>query len=148
MLRILHGGRVYPWEIARRAIELIKPGFISEKAGEITYWFPDSVASCFPKYADTVHLLPAFDEYIIAYRDRSASLVFEHHKKAVSDNGIFRPIVVINGMVRGVWKRTIKKDIALIELSLFHPVNKKEMKGIEKAAERYGEFLGKKIVYK
>jgi hypothetical protein len=125
----------------RRAIELIKPGFISEKAGNISYWFPDSASVS--GYADTVHLLPAFDEYIIAYRDRSASLVFEHQKKAVSDNGIFRPIVVINGLVKGVWKRTIKKDTVVIELSLFHPVNKKEMKGIEKAGERYGEFLGK-----
>jgi hypothetical protein len=126
----------------RRAIELIKSGFVSEKAGENTYWLPDSTAAV-SRYEDSVHLLPAFDEFIIAYRDRSASLVFEHQKKAVSDNGIFRPIVVINGLVKGVWKRMIKKDTAMIELSLFHPVNKKEMKGIEKATERYGEFLGK-----
>lgn len=127
---------------SRRAIEMLKPDFISEKAGEITYWYPDSLvpASLNP---NPVHLLPAFDEYIIAYRDRSASLVFEHHKKAVSDNGVFRPIIVINGIVRGVWKRTIKKDDVLIELSLFHPVNKKERKEIEKAAEKYGDFLGK-----
>jgi hypothetical protein len=131
----------------RRAIELIKPGFISEKAGEITYWLPDSAANV-PRKEETVHLLPAFDEFIIAYRDRSASLVIEHHKKAVSDNGIFSPIVVINGLVRGVWKRMIKKDTVLIELTLFHPVNKKEMKGIEKAGEKYGEFLGKEVVLK
>jgi hypothetical protein len=130
----------------RHAIELIRSGFISEKAGDITYWFPNS-ATAVSGYPETVHLLPAFDEYIIAYRERSASLVIEHHKKAVSDNGIFRPIIVINGLVKGVWKRTIKKDIVIIELSLFHPVNKKEMRGIEKAGERYGEFLGKKIVF-
>jgi hypothetical protein len=128
----------------RRGIEMIKTGFISEKAGEITYWFPDSDIPV-SQTSETVHLLPAFDEYVIAYRDRSASLVFEHQKKAVSGNGIFRPIIVINGLVKGIWKRTIKKDIAVIEPTLFHQVSKKEMKGIEKAAERYGEFLGKKI---
>jgi len=127
---------------ARRAVELIKPGFISESIGEITYWFPDSAVRP-SRDADTVHLLPAFDEYILSYRDRSASLVVEHHKKAVSDNGIFRPIVVINGRVRGIWKRTMKKDAVEIELSLFYPVNKKEMRGIEKAAGRYGKYLGK-----
>jgi hypothetical protein len=127
---------------SRKAIELIKSDFISEKKGEIIYWFPNSAASV-SQYAETVHLLPAFDEYIIAYRDRSASLVDEHHKKAVSSNGVFRPVIVINGLVRGVWKRTMKKDTFAIELSLFHPVNRKEMQGIEKAAERYGEFLGK-----
>jgi hypothetical protein len=131
---------------ARRAIELIKKDFVSEKAGEITYWFRDSLPAVLTG-TDTVHLLPAFDEYIIAYKDRSASLVYKHHKKAVSDNGVFRPVVVISGIVRGIWKRAIRKDMVMIELSLFHPVNKKEMRGIEKAAEKYGEFLGKKIVF-
>jgi hypothetical protein len=131
----------------RRALELIKPGFISEKAGEITYWVPGSGANV-SQNKETVHLLPAFDEYIIAYRDRSASLVIEHHKKAVSDNGIFRPIIVVNGLVRGVWKRMIKQDSVSVDLTLFHPVNKKEMKGIEKAGEKYGEFLGKEVVIK
>jgi hypothetical protein len=129
----------------RKAVELIKSGFVSEKAGEITYWFPNSTAAV-TGHEGTVHLLPAFDEYIIAYRDRSASLVMEHHNKAVSDNGVFRPIVVINGLVKGVWKRAIKKDTVLIDLTLFHPVNKKEMKGIQEAGEKYGEFLGKKVV--
>jgi hypothetical protein len=129
----------------RRAIEMIKPGFISEKAGETTYWYPGAMANV-PRAEDTIHLLPAFDEYIIAYRDRSASLVIEHHARAVSDNGIFRPIIVINGLVRGVWKRVIKKDSVVIGLSSFHPFKKKEMMGIEKAAERYGEFLGKKVI--
>jgi hypothetical protein len=130
----------------RKAIEMIKSGFNSEKAGEIVYWFPESTAAV-SGYRDTAHLLPAFDEYIIAYRDRSASLVMAHNKKAVSDNGVFRAIVVINGLVKGVWKRTIKKDTAFIEMNLFHPLNKKQMKGIEKAGERYGEFLGKKIAF-
>ena len=45
----------------RHAIELIKSDFISEKAGEITYWWPDATESV-SRFADTVHLLPAFDE--------------------------------------------------------------------------------------
>jgi len=132
--------------VSRHAVELIKSGFISDRYGDITYWFRDS-AEPVTRYPDTVYLLPAFDEFIIAYRDRSASLVIEHHNKAVSDNGVFRPIIVINGRVKGIWKRTIQKDTAVIELTLFHPVNKKEMKQIEMAGQRYGHFLGKKIAF-
>jgi hypothetical protein len=128
----------------RRAVEMIRSGLDSEKTGETAYWFSTDTTAV-SQHTETVHLLPAFDEYLIAYRDRSASLVIEHTSKAVSDNGIFRPVIVINGLVKGLWKRAIKKDTVLIELSLFHPLNKKEMKGIEKAGERYGEFLGKKI---
>ncbi len=35
--------------VARRAIELIKTGFISEKVGDITYWFPDSFPADSPE---------------------------------------------------------------------------------------------------
>ena|ERR1035437_1525008 len=40
------------------------------------------------------------DEFIISYKDRTASLPLENHIKAVSNNGIFKPIIIINGKVR------------------------------------------------
>jgi hypothetical protein len=134
-----------PLRECRHSIELIRSGLLSEKQGETTYWFADSHAPV-SHSAESVHLLPAFDEYTIAYRDRSASLVMEHHKKAVSANGIFKPLIVIDGLVKGIWKRAIKGETVAIELTLFHPLNKKEMKGIERAAQGYGEFLGKKVI--
>ncbi|MDR0509749.1 MAG: winged helix DNA-binding domain-containing protein [Rikenellaceae bacterium] len=53
-------------------------------------------------------LLPAFDEYIVAYRDRSAVLTAERHTRAVSSNGIFRPVIVERGRVVGLWRRVVK----------------------------------------
>jgi hypothetical protein len=131
---------------ARKAIDMIKGGFISGKIGDLTYWFPNSL----PEKAagDPVSLLPAFDEYIISYRDRSASLVFEHHKKAVSDNGVFRPIVVVNGLVKGIWKKTVKGNQVVVDVSLFQSVNKKNAAAIQEAVECYGKFLGQKTEMK
>jgi hypothetical protein len=50
------------------------------------------------------HLLPAFDEYIIAYRDRSAVVPAAHADKVFTKNGIFRPTILVNGKVVGVWR--------------------------------------------
>jgi hypothetical protein len=52
----------------------------------------------------TAHLLPAFDEYIIAYADRSAVIAAAHTAKAISSNGIFHPTILRDGIVIGTWK--------------------------------------------
>lgn len=92
---------------------------------------------------DFACLLPAFDELIISYTDRSAVLTLADHKKAVSNNGIFRPVVIIRNQVAGLWKAVKSKEKIIIELSLFRKVKKTEKAAIEKAADDYGRFLGK-----
>lgn len=67
-----------------------------------------------------------------------------HHTKTISNNVIFRPVVVINGQISGLWKQTIKKETAMIELDHFMPHNPAEKRLIEKAAETFGHFSGKK----
>jgi hypothetical protein len=132
-----------PASEARHALEMVKPDFISETIDAQTYWFPNSFS--FPKAGkESVYLLPAFDELLISYTDRRASLPLEDHNKAVSDNGIFRPIIVINGQVAGLWKRTFKKDAVIMETELFKEPGKTTRSLIEKAAVQFGRFLGKK----
>ncbi len=67
------------------------------------------------------HLLPAFDEYFVAYKDREGSL---------------GPTIIVNGKVAGTWKR----DSKTVNLNLLRPVNKSEQRAITKAVERYVEF--------
>jgi hypothetical protein len=132
---------------ARNALEMVKSNFISEKIGLETYWFTNSFSN--PKNDNnSTYLLPAFDEFIITYKDRSASLPSENFKKAVSDNGIFRPIVVLNGQVIGLWKRTIKNDKVIVETNFFQTQNKSIKNLIEKKAIAFGNFLGKKAEVK
>jgi len=128
---------------ARQGFEAVKALFISETIDAVQYWFKDSFPGN-PIDRNAIYLLPAFDEFLISYRDRSASLSLIHHKKAVSDNGIFRPIIVVDGQVTGLWKRTIKKDEVMISTSSFLPGNKIKMGLFEKASMAFGSFLGKK----
>jgi hypothetical protein len=94
---------------AKRGMEAVKAHFFSEKINGQTYWIADTFNEV-PKMEPSVFLLPAFDEYIIAYRDRSAVLPSENFSKAVSSNGIFRPVIVVNGQVVGLWKNSSLKN--------------------------------------
>jgi hypothetical protein len=132
---------------ARKALEMNKATLISETIGTDTYWFSDSLNRTVP-LPDSVYLLPAFDEYLISYKNRSSAITLENHTKAISNNGIFRPVIVVNGQISGLWKRTIKKDSVLIELDHFRPHSKTEIRLIEKAAETFGHFSGKKTEIK
>jgi len=95
----------------------------------------------------TAFLLPPFDEFLVAYRDRSASLDPQYNPLIVpGGNGIFNPIVVIDGRVLGTWKRAFKKDTVLMTFSPFTSFSAAQAGAITAAAERYGSFLGKPVV--
>jgi hypothetical protein len=127
---------------AKSALEMVKPDFVSETIDLQTYWFDNSFST--PRHdKESVHLLPAFDEFIISYKDRSASLPFENHNKAISNNGIFRPVITVNGQVAGIWKRRIKKDKVTVETEFFNTPDKTTWSMIEKASMQFGRFLEK-----
>lgn len=127
---------------AKHALEMIKPAFISETIGPQTYWLSNSFSTPVTG-SKSCYLLPAYDEFMISYKDRSAALNFENNKKTISTNGIFNPVIVINGQVTGLWKRTIKNDKVIVETEFFQAHNKTELNLIRKASEKYGSFLEK-----
>lgn len=92
-------------------------------------------------------LLPPFDEFLVAYRDRSAALDPQYNNLIVpGGNGIFNPIIVIGGRVVGTWKRVFKQDSVVITFSPFNAFSKTQASAIRSAGERYGEFVGKRAV--
>lgn len=130
---------------SKNALEMVKSNFVSETIDKQTYWVTNSFTIPNPN-KDLVNLLPAFDEFIISYKDRTASLPHENHIKAVSNNGIFRPVIVINGQVIGIWKRAIIKNNVVLETTYFQPINKAMHKFVEEAFMAYAGFLNKKVM--
>lgn len=52
------------------------------------------------------HLLPAFDEFILGYRDRLFAMTPAVHEQLVPKNmGVFRKPVVVDGVVRAAWRQ-------------------------------------------
>jgi hypothetical protein len=93
--------------------------------------------------AARVHLLGAFDEYYISYADRTA-VCARDDLAAVGPgkNGMVRPVVLADGVVRGVWRlppTTARGIEPLIELFAPGTVDDEEVQG---ALARHVEFLG------
>src|SRR5690606_32514021 len=90
-----------------------------------------------------VHLLPAFDEFIISYTDRSAALPREHERAAVSTNGVFRPVISVGGQGIGLWKRKSTGKSIRIEAGYFDTPMEEIRQKVNAAVAVYGTFVGK-----
>jgi hypothetical protein len=132
---------------ARCALEFVKSKLLIETVGAEQYWMTDSCADI-KHDKNSVYLLPAYDEFLISYKNRTASLSLVDNRKTISNNGIFRPVIVVDGRVAGLWKRTIKNNDVIMETKFFQPPNKTIRTFVEEQAKRFGCFLKKEIVVK
>ena len=89
----------------------------------------------------SLHLLPPFDEYTVAYRDRSAAVAAEH-KELASSGGVFRPIIVVDGQVVGTWKAIVKNATLEVIPTWFSPDGRLADAAARVPAKRYADFLG------
>lgn len=105
------------------------------------YWMPADTGD--PSAASrATYLLPGFDEFMLGYTDRSAALAPEFIDRIhPGKNGIFKPTVVIDGQVTGIWKRTLKKRTVTLEFTPFTPWRAADRESFHRAARRYGEFV-------
>lgn len=124
---------------ARRAMEMIKPDFVVEKIDSLEYWINNSFAELQSSH-ESVFLLPAWDEFIVSYKNRQHIVSDEHYQKVISKNGIFKPIVVKDGQIIGIWKRVKKKDRVSAEIELFSDVDSTTAKLIKKASDSFDRF--------
>lgn len=133
---------------SKQALEGIKNKLGNEKMGDESYWLPNT-HKVTPSKTPSAHFLPAFDEFIIGYKDRTAALALEHQPTAVTSNGIFRPVLLVNGEGVGIWNRTVKKDTVQLEATFFKTSSKATRLLLEKEVTAYGLFLKKKpeVVY-
>lgn len=127
---------------ARHALDMVKSEFVSETFLNENYWF-SAPSRDKNRTKSAVFFLPAFDEFLISYRDRTSALQSESFRKAVSSNGIFRPVLVVNGKVEGIWKRTINKAGVLVETGFFEKSFSINPDVLQKAISAYEYFIGK-----
>ena len=127
---------------AKSGPEAAMPGLISEKLDGKGYWTTGDAPGHKAYDKSGVDLLPAFDEYLIGYKDRAAVLNVEDAPRVVpGKNGVFLPTIVVGGRVVGIWKRKHKKNSIDLTLSPFTHLGDSHESAI-KAAEYYSDFVG------
>ena len=124
------------------ALEMVANELAAATLDGQTYWQAPGAATT--RAARGCHLLPAYDEYTVAYQDRSAIMTSKVAARADSGHGIFYPALVIDGQVAGTWSRALKKDAVAITWRLFAPLDRRQQQALAAAARRYAKFLGQK----
>ena len=114
--------------------------------GEVQWWTRSTpVGGHAPK---GLHLLPPFDEFTVAYKDRDALLHPAYRKRGVVGLGIISPAIVSDSQVIGTWGRRIANGRVTVEPGKGTPLSKKEQAAFLAAAQMYGAFLRKETVVK
>jgi len=93
------------------------------------------------------HLLPNFDEYTVAYRDRSA--VLDPGRPVdltlLSFGSVLANVVVLNGRLLGAWRRVPARDGVLVEVRSFGGVTPRVRSAVGQAALRLSRFVARDV---
>ncbi|MBE7177471.1 MAG: AlkZ family DNA glycosylase [Mucilaginibacter polytrichastri] len=127
---------------AKMAVNMLGEKLLSEEVGGQTYHiFPGEKGSPAASQQQDVFFLPAFDEFVIAYADRSVVINQKHITRAISQNGIFKPVLVHKERVIGTWKRSVHKNTATIEAEYFFKKDKLKAAQLKNAGKKLNEML-------
>lgn len=123
---------------AKQGLAAVSPGFVHEKVDGKEYWFAPTAGEL--PAEPSAHLLPCFDEYTVAYKDRGAAVDAADLK--AFGYGVNLNNIIIDGRIAGYWKREIKKDKAAIDLHPLREWSDQDRSAVHAAAERYAAYLG------
>ena len=149
---------------ARAGLESVKSSFESREVNQRLYWGPPEAApratrgSHSPRRASSrggedeaiVHLLPNYDEHVVAYRDHSHSLD-PATREALRTRGsepLAVHLIARDGLVVGGWRRRFERNQAVITTQLLTPLKMRDMKALAQASEAFGRFLGMPVTMK
>lgn len=127
---------------AKRAIDMARPSLERMSAGDVELWMAAGLRDT-DSDAPAAHLLPGFDEFLLGYKDRSAALPAKHANRVVpGGNGVFLATLVLDGQVRGTWRRKAGAGQLTLDAIPFARFTATEKKTFAEPAERLAHFLG------
>lgn len=147
------------------------PGIIAPSTMNPDLYISREIGKQRKTFEESVLLLPAYDEYFLGYADRSLAFgddLTKYYSKGtpiydvkfpviqcegrnsvnggkrvpiVHKNGIFQPLVLVNGQIAGTWKREDTKNGISVAIIPFRNFSKSQISLLKEEVERYGQFL-------
>jgi hypothetical protein len=128
---------------ARTGLAALGRGVESQAINGTTYWsIPSGKRGKAAGTPPIVHLLPIYDEYLNALRDRSLARDPAGPTVTTTDFTGLPNQLVIDGILRGAWKVVSTGDAARIDVRPFRALSRNERDALKRAAARYGRFAG------
>jgi hypothetical protein len=132
-----------PASDARAAVHLARGRIVEEAIDGCSYWLArTAVPSPRAGARSRAHLLPAFDEFLVGYADRSAVLASAVQRRVNTGGGILYPTLVLDGRVVGTWKRRFARGQVVFEPAPFATLSNEATRALALAFRRYVDFLG------
>jgi len=127
---------------ARRSLEMNKT--VSESVDGLMYW---TMAREAPHASDDrfAHLLPVYDEYLVAYRDRTAVPHGPSMFSWSSRPATFQHAFVIAGQVAGTWRPTREAESVHVRIALLRRLSRREQRALADSARHYERFLSQPV---
>jgi hypothetical protein len=116
---------------------------VRESIGGIDYWRIGRPAPA--PSAAAVRLLPIYDEYVVAYRDRVA---VPHVTARLPHGVIFRHALVVDGQVAGTWNVRRAPAGWALRVVPSRRLSAGEKQGVAREAERFARFLGAPVAFR
>ena len=131
---------------ARVGIESLGRDFSRETIDGQLFVFPN--ASSKARAPLTHFLMPDYDEYGIAYKDRSALRPSAVHspRQSLSDSRTYNRHIVLGAQIVGCWRRTEARDAIAVELVPFRPFTANERRSVISDAQRFAAFTGRDAI--
>jgi hypothetical protein len=126
---------------ARHGLKLLEAkGLRRLEASGRTHWMGDVPARRAAASAP-VHLLQAFDEYIIGYTESRQVLAVAGEPDALTGAPRFSNLLTRDGQVIGFWRTVLGPEEVLVNVHLARPLDAATRSALENEVERYGRFL-------
>ncbi len=125
---------------AAAGVAMIGHSLVHTTIDGLTYWFAPGPVATAPA-SPAVFLLPVYDEFGIAYRDRRllSSVPRPQH---IAERDVFAHLLVIDRELAGRWRRQVQARSAVIDVQPFRSLTRAEIRRVEAAVGRYGTFVG------
>jgi hypothetical protein len=129
---------------ARDGVAALGKSIVREQADGLLYgMIPSRTAA--PPRAGSVYLLPNYDEYVVAFRDRA---VMKAPVSVDAPRGIdlYAHPLIVDGLYAGTWRREENAGVVRIWTSPVHRLTRVHTKGLSGQAARMSEFLELPVV--
>src|SRR5204862_77586 len=120
---------------AKRAFEAVSPALRTETIDEHTYWSSPSSPPASRRPLPSVHLMPNYDEYFIAYRDRRPTAAVLPPSAAPDPMDSFAHLLCVEGRFGGFWRRTAGARAVAVQLLPYRTLARAHVDAAEEAAE-------------
>jgi hypothetical protein len=122
---------------ARVAVHLATKEIAEETIGDHRYWSAPAAAEHGSSGRHVAHVLPAFDEFLVGYADRSAAMD--------TPTGIAKPSIVVGGRVVGTLVRRVTRGQVAFTTVPFVSLNGARTRAVNHELRRYARFLGLEV---